>query len=43
VADWTLGPGSDPESGNAWIGIAIGSALSVPIWAGMAIFCYLLA
>jgi hypothetical protein len=42
VADWTLGPGSDREQRNGCIGIAIGCTLSAPIWAGLAMFYYLL-
>jgi hypothetical protein len=43
IVDWTLGPSSDRERGNACIGIAIGCALSAPIWAGLALFVFLLA
>ncbi len=35
VVNWTLGPSSDRELGNACIGIAIGCALSLPIWIGL--------
>jgi hypothetical protein len=31
-SNWTLGPNSDREAGNACVGIAIGCLLSLPIW-----------
>ena len=42
-ANWTFGPSSDREHGNACIGIAIGCALSLPIWIGAAVCYYLLS
>lgn len=42
TVDWTFGPGSDREAGNACVGIAIGCALSLPIWLGVAASYYLL-
>jgi hypothetical protein len=39
--NWTLGPISDRESGNACVGIAIGCLLSLPIWLA-ALTCYAL-
>jgi hypothetical protein len=41
--NWTFGPSSDREPGNACIGIAIGCALSLPIWIGVAVCYYLLS
>ena len=38
-ANWTFGPSSDREPGNACMGIAIGCVLSLPIWIAAA-FCY---
>ena len=43
TANWTFGPSSDREPGNACIGIAIGCALSLPIWIGVAVCYYLLS
>ena len=41
-ANWTFGPSSDREHGMR-IGIAIGCALSLPIWIGAAVCYYLLS
>jgi hypothetical protein len=38
-ANWTFGPSSDREPGNACMGIVIGCVLSAPIWIAAA-FCY---
>ncbi|MGD9511566.1 MAG: hypothetical protein AB7I59_10340 [Geminicoccaceae bacterium] len=40
-ANWTLGPISDREAGNACVGIAIGCLLSLPIWLAV-LTCYAL-
>ena len=42
AANWTFGPSSDREQGNACVGIAIGCVLSLPIWLGVAVCFYLL-
>jgi hypothetical protein len=43
LVNWTLGPGTDRESGNACIGIAVGCLLSLAIWVGLLIVYLLLA
>jgi hypothetical protein len=40
-SNWTLGPISDREPGNACVGIAIGCLLSLPIWLAI-LACYAL-
>lgn len=42
TANWTFGPSSDRETGNACLGIAIGCALSLPIWIAAIACCRLL-
>jgi hypothetical protein len=40
--NWTFGAASDREPGNACIGIAVGCALSLPIWAGIVLAWFVL-